>query len=190
MKNFEQQVEAGGNELPIFKMGALNNSMVEIIVKKFELDNTPGAWNPLPKIIGGMTEIQSMVGEMNLFTLGKETVNKAAFPPISDLKEAYESLDIAYHMNHRLNGEVMFNPETGKMLEGIGHYILTSYDATEKRATMKCHTPYPSKYEEGLLLQLTRKFKPEGSAMGRVELDPTQESRLRGGDSCTFIMTW
>ena len=127
---------------------------------------------------------------MNLLLIGSVIIENADFPPMHNLKEALLSLNIAYHMNHRLNGELMFNPNTGEMLEGIGHYQLVSFDEKTRKAVMNCKNPYPSKFDEGALTDLVRRFKPADSLRHEVKLDITKERRAQGADSCTFLISW
>jgi hypothetical protein len=44
---------------------------------------------------------------------------------IKDVEAAFRSMDVAYHMNHRLNGAPMFDVQAGAMAEGIGHFRCT-----------------------------------------------------------------
>ncbi|MFK7952340.1 MAG: hypothetical protein AB8B73_05805 [Ekhidna sp.] len=187
---FENNIEAGGNELPIVALGALSKSKKEALIEKYGLQTNEGAWNDLQSLLNAMKEISDSIGEMNLFMIGKEVIEGAAFPPMDGLESALRSIDVAYHMNHRKNGKAMFDPSNGQMTEGIGHYELTKFDATSKTAEMVCHTPYPSKFEEGLILQIVRMFKPEGSLMPKVALDSLKETRRKGGESCTFKINW
>lgn len=189
-KVFENNIEAGGNELPIVALGALGKLRKQEVIKKYGLQTQEGAWNNLQSLLDAMKEISDTVGEMNLFLIGKEVIEGAAFPPMDGLESALRSIDVAYHMNHRKNGTAMFDPNTGKMTEGIGHYELTSFDADKKEAEMVCHTPYPSKFEEGLVTQIVRMFRPKGSLLPRVELDTTKETRRNGGERCTFKIYW
>ena len=189
-KVFESNIEAGGNELPIVALGTLGQMRKKEIIEKYGLKTNEGAWNDLQSLLSAMKEVAESVGEMNLFLIGKEVVDATAFPPMDSLESALRSIDIAYHMNHRKNGKVMFDPDTGTMTEGIGHYELKSFDAIGRKAEMVCKTPYPSKFEEGLIVQIVRKFKPKGSLLPRVELDTTKETRRDGGESCTFKISW
>ena len=54
---------------------------------------------------------------------------------------------------------------------------------------MVCNNPCPSKFDEGIIIQIVRKFKPMGSREN-IKLDLTQESRKNGGNSCTYIINW
>jgi hypothetical protein len=187
--SFEPGIEAGGNELPIVALGTLSQQRKKEIIEKYGLHMEEGAWNDLQSLLDAMKEIAETIGEMNLFMIGKELMEGAKFPPMDNLETALKSIDVAYHMNHRKNGKVMFDPETGTMTEGIGHYKLERFDEQKKEAVMVCHTPYPSKFEEGLIIQVARTFKPQGSFL-KVRLDETKETRRKGGETCTFIINW
>ncbi|WP_420317283.1 hypothetical protein [Ekhidna sp.] len=188
-KTFESGIEAGGNELPIVALGTLSKQRKKEIIDKYGLNTQEGAWNDLQSLLDAMKEIADTIGEMNLFMIGKELMEGAKFPPMDGLESALKSIDIAYHMNHRKNGKPMFDPNTGQMTEGIGHYELVRFDDANQEALLVCHTPYPSKFEEGLIVQVARKFKPEGSFL-KVQLDTTKETRREGGERCTFRITW
>ncbi|TRX62658.1 hypothetical protein FNH22_00760 [Fulvivirga sp. M361] len=176
-------------------IGSLANSMergrdtrLKILLDN-GIDPENGEWHELQKYLNAFKDIAQKIGEMNLFIIGKAVMNNAEFPPMKDLEEALNSMDIAYHMNHRLNGEIMFNPSNGKMIEGIGHYKLAKFDAQSKQAVMICTNPYPSKFDEGILTEVVRRFKPTG-AREKIELDLSKESRKTGGESCTFLISW
>lgn len=146
-------------------------------------------WFNQQKWLNAFKTISVKLGEMNLFLIGKAIIDNAKFPPIKDLEEGLNSIDVAYHMNHRLNGKVMFDPITGRKMSGIGNYKLVTFDAAKKEAIMVCDNPYPSKFDEGIITQIVRKFKPVGSRE-LIKLDVSKESRKNGGDSCTFIINW
>ena len=190
---FEKNIEANGSAAMIFILsGAIGKESRKALLKKHGIteDIKPDAWYDLQSILNAYKELAENIGEMNLFLVGKAVMEQAEFPPMDGLESALKSIDVAYHMNHRKNGQVMFDPNNGSMIEGIGHYTLTKYDAEKKEAEMECHTPYPSKFEEGLITQIVRRFKPAGSLRGRVTLDDSKETRKRGGDRCTFKIQW
>lgn len=189
-KSFETGIEAGGNELPIIAMGTLGPNQRTAILEKYGLNAASGSWNDLQSLLDAMKEVADTIGEMNLFLIGKAIIDGTQFPPMDGLESALRAVDVAYHMNHKKNGKHMFDPATGQMTEGIGHYELTKFDDINKEAVMICKTPYPSKFEEGLLSQLVKRFKPSDSLFPKIKLDPTKESRINGGETCTFIINW
>lgn len=152
------------------------------------LDNTE--WYPVQLWLDAFKDLSDNIGEINLFLIGRAIIENAEFPPMEGLQDALASIDFAYHMNHRINGEVMFNPETGKMLEGIGHYSLVSFDAAGRKAIMECKNPYPSKFDQGIIDKVTELFKPADSKSYEVKIDITKERRTQGAESCTYLIRW
>lgn len=189
-KTFESGIEAGGNELPIVALGSLSKNQRQSIIERYGLQTNNGAWNDLQSLLNALKEVEETIGEMNLFLIGKSIIEGTSFPPMDGLKNALESIDVAYHMNHRKNGKVMFDPNSGQMMEGIGHYKVTKFDEASREAVMVCQTPYPSKFEEGLIVQVVRTFKPKDSIKTKVVLDETKETRRKGGETCTFKISW
>jgi len=150
----------------------------------------PDDWYNQQKWLNAFKEIAESVGEMNLFLIGLAIIETAQFPPVRSMEEGLGVLDVVYHMNHRLNGEVMFNPNNGQILEGIGHYSLISYHAEERTAVMVCNNPYPSKFDEGIISAVCNKFKPSNVQKISVKIDISKERRTKGGEPCTYIISW
>lgn len=106
------------------------------------------------------------------------------------LEDALSAINVAYHMNHRKNGKPMFDPTTGAMQEGIGRYELRKFDPEERKAILWSNSPYPSKFEEGVIVQIVRMFKPKDSIRNKITLDETKETRKSGGESNTYLISW
>ena len=81
----------------------------------------------------------------------------------------------------------MFNPEKGRMIEGIGHY--TAQKTGEKEMTVTCDNPYPCQFDKGIVASAAEKFKPAGAKVTITEEDATA-CRANGGKSCTFKVRW
>ena len=189
---YNDQVEVKRESL-IFIVKAFDRGSdfrAEILIKHGALINNPDLeWFNIQNSLNAFKEISQKIGDMSMFMIGKAVVSRSEFPPIANLKEALSSLDIAYHMNHRLNGKLMFDPATGQKTAGIGSYHLQEFDEGQKAAVLVCDNPYPSKLDEGIITQLVRKFKPIG-AREEVKLDTNKPTRLAGADSCTFLINW
>lgn len=128
---------------------------------------------------------------MNLFLTGIALVNNSPqFANQVSLYEALTKINISYHLKHRLNGEVMYNQASNQLITGIGNYTLVQYDKEAKQAIVTCDTPYPSKFEEGILYELTKKFKPDPQTPHLIKQDSNKDRRNKGGKSCTFIINW
>lgn len=189
--SFNAEVEVDGGTVLAFVNSMKRGQETRLsILQKHGLQPQIGGWYPQQLWLDAFKEVADTMGDMNLFLIGSAIIENAKFPPMRDLEEALRSIDIAYHMNHRLHGQVMFDPATGTMLEGIGHYTLLSFDGAARRALYKCENPYPSKFDEGIISEIVRRFRPSDSTRHEVKIDITQPRRAQGADSCTYIISW
>src|SRR5262245_29336440 len=106
---------------------------------RYELDVS--AVFPFERALAAVTELASVVGPKKMFEVGLEIPKNAVLPPgASDLRSAMQVFDAGYHMNHRKNGRPMFDPSSGRMVEGIGHYKCAS--VAEREIVMEVDSPY------------------------------------------------
>lgn len=188
---FNPNVEVdGGTVLSFVNSMKTGQEKRQNILSRHGIFAEAGSWFNQQKWLDAFKEVATSVGDLNLFLIGTAIIDNAQFPPISNLEEGLRLLNVAYHMNHRLNGEIMFNPQTGVILEGIGHYSLVEFDAKGRKAVMVCNNPYPSKFDEGIITQLVKRFKPADSTFQLVKLDITKETRAKGAESCTYLVSW
>jgi hypothetical protein len=130
--------------------------------------------------------IAKEVGFNSLYTIGKAIVEATQIPKgVDDIHAGLKSLDVIYHLNHRKNGRVLFNPETGEMLSGIGNYKYQARD-NEKCVVMVCDNPYPCDFDRGLVTSLAGRFEPQSS----TRHDNDAPCRKKGAESCTYIVQW
>jgi hypothetical protein len=143
-------------------------------------------WYPLAKFLDAIEDISNRIGARIMNDIGQSVPKNAKFPPsIKDLDMAVRAIDVAFHMNHRKGGVPMFDPKTGKMVEGIGHYGYQRL-GSERKITSVCDNPYPCQLDLGLLTAMSKKF--ELSPL--VSHDDRKPCRSKGGSSCTYIITW
>lgn len=146
----------------------------------------PAKWYPQQAWLRAFERIAREMGRPNLFAIGLRIPEAAAFPPgITAIHEAIAAIDVAYHMNHRRNGRVMFDPETGAMTEGIGHYACTPV-AGKAVIVSRCENPYPCEFDRGILTAMARRFQ-ETALVTHVDSEPCRD---RGGESCTYQIAW
>lgn len=128
-------------------------------------DPKEGSWHPQQSWLNAFKEFD--LKPAILRSIGKAIIVSAKFPPeVKDGKTAFETLDKAYHMNHR-GGE-------------IGYYKLKSYDVSKRIIVIECNTPYPEKFDEGILIGLWEKYKPTGA----IVLKPVE---IKGN---VFTLSW
>jgi hypothetical protein len=144
------------------------------------------AWYPQEAWLSAYEGIAKEVGVNSLFNIGKGVPEHAVFPPhVNDIHSGLASIDVAYHMNHRKNGVVMFNPENGQMLEGIGHYRYTPA-SNEKRGVCVCEDPYGCDFDRGIITAMAARFEPNA----KTAHDNDAPCRKKGADSCTYVVWW
>jgi hypothetical protein len=149
-----------------------------------ELDRT--VWYTEESFLLVFEAITKEVGVNSLYGVGRAMIENATLPPhICDVPSALGSLDVAYHMNHRKNGVTMFDPQTGLMLEGIGHMI-TTIVPDENRIVVVCDTPYPCEFERGIVSGFASRFVPTA----RTVHEQTAPCRKKGAESCTYVTWW
>ncbi|TAL38998.1 MAG: hypothetical protein EPN93_02670 [Spirochaetes bacterium] len=149
----------------------------------------PGKWYSQQAWLNAFEAIAKATGDYTLFNIGKKIPENAKFPPqIDDIEKALSAIDVAYHMNHRINNEVLFNPNTGAMKEGIGHY---AFEKTgERKMKLVCNNPYHCDFDRGIIDAMSQRFKPAGVPLVMVRHDDTQPCRKKGADSCTYLVSW
>lgn len=144
----------------------------------------PDGWYSQKKWLVVFKVIADKTGPNTLLNIGKKIPENAKFPEnLSSIEEALQSLNIAYHMNHRKDGKVLY--DAGVLLEGIGHYTYQK-PSKENKIIMICENPYPCAFDRGIISALALRFKPEALILH----DDTKACRKTGSDSCTFIITW
>lgn len=152
--------------------------------KKTEIDRT--AWYPLHKWLDVYQAIAKDVGLNSLYTVGKKVPEYTELPPdVTDIRSVFRSLNIAYHLGHRKNGVVMFDPATGVMLDGIGT-VSCEFAGNEQKLTLKFEIPYPCEFNRGLIHAFAMRFEPAA----RVVHDNNAPCRKKGGSSCTYLVSW
>jgi hypothetical protein len=146
----------------------------------------PNTWFPAPKALKAFKEIAQNVGSSVQYQIGAKIPENAVFPPsVKDIESALAAIDVAYHMNHRKNGKPLFDPATGKMTDGIGHYSSKRVPGKNEIITV-CDNPYPCEFDRGLITAMAKKFQ----ANVFVFHDDKAPCRTKGGVSCTYHVKW
>ncbi len=178
-----QTVLAVANGLGIMKMTGLK------ILEDSGLKNIqPNMWYPQQLWLNAFRQISENVGFRTQYQIGLSIPENAEFPAeIDDIFKALASIDTAYHMNHRLHGKVLYDPETGKMTEGIGHYHYKKI--SNNMAEIECDNPYPCDFDKGIIMQMARKFKPE-TGLVKIEHEESKGCRKNGASACRYTVSW
>jgi hypothetical protein len=156
-------------------MGTFRSIALEILAENGIEDPKPGIWYPQQKWLDAFKRISASLGANTLFAIGIKIPENAQFPPdIDTIEKALQSIDVAYHMNHR-NGD-------------IGEYKFEN--AGLKSARMICRNPYPCAFDRGIITAMAKRFKLQENIMPSVKHDDSAPCRNRGADSCTYTVNW
>ena len=160
------------------------------IFKKHNIDLNRQEIYPMQTILDCFKDFAQLLGDMNVFLIGRSGAYEMNFPQVINFKEIIEQMNIFYHMMYKLNDKHMYDAQSKTFTEGIGNYSVLAYDENKKEMIVRCSTPFPSKSDEGMLTGLFEKYKPAHISKVQVNLDIHQERRSNGADSCTFIVNW
>ena len=145
-----------------------------------------GSWHSQQGWLNAFKDIAEEIGGFTLYAIGRNIPDSADWPPmIETLEDALASIDIAYHMNHRIEGRRLYDAAAGTMTDGIGHYGFRK--VSEHLVQMACDTPYPCDFNKGIIAATANKFK---EAAEIVSIREEGECRKRGADGCTYIIRW
>jgi len=146
----------------------------------------PSKWYPVPAFMRAFDRIQAEFGEYTLRQAGLYIPKKATPANDSSLKDldtGFKFLDAGYHINHAKNGVPMFNPQTGEMMEGIGHY--RSRPGTAKnQVIVEVDALYPCAFSGGIAEGLAQLFDPKA----KMTHDPKM-CRKKGAPACIYTIT-
>ncbi|MCB1172769.1 MAG: hypothetical protein KDK39_04350 [Leptospiraceae bacterium] len=187
---FTEGVEVNGETVlsVVEGLGAFKGRALTFLADNGIENPVPGQWYSQQAWLNAFKAIAESTGEFTLYNIGRKIPENAQFPPeIDSIEKALQAIDVAYHMNHRLHQQVMFDPTNGRMIEGIGHYYYEPQK--ERKVIMRCENPYPSEFDRGIIEAMANRFKPAGSFV-MVHLDRSQPMRKSGGESCSFVVSW
>lgn len=169
-------------------LGPLKDVGFRILADNGLADPKPDQWYSQQFWLNAFRQISDRIGTGTLFRIGKSIPDNAVFPPeIDNIHKALAAIDVAYHMNHRLDRKVLFDPVSGYMGEGIGHYHYRKL--SDNQVEIKCDNPYPCDFDRGIIEQMAFRFKPAG-VMVRVSHDENGGCRKAGGNVCTYVVSW
>ena len=181
-KSFEPDVEVAGEVINAFSTGfpqevrAFGTSILE----KYGLHEAhAGAFYPVQSLLDAMKHVSEDLGPQMLYRIGFQIATNAILPPgIDSLEKCLQSIDVAYHMNHR-SGEI-----------GDYKFVPAETQRFVHRVKMECRNPYPCSFDIGVIEGFATRFKPPDCVDVLVRHDETGPCRKKGAESCAYIVSW
>lgn len=187
---FETGIEVNGETVlsVVDGMGAFRYRAAEILAEHGIVEPTPGQWYPQQAWLDAFRTIAEKIGNNTVYSIGRKIPSNATFPPdIKTIDDALAAIDVAYHMNHRKGGVVLFDGATGKMREGIGHYIAQRLGP--KQMQVRGENPYPCDFDRGIVTAMAERFRPAEAILLRV-VHADGPCRRRGDECCDYSVVW
>jgi hypothetical protein len=145
----------------------------------------PDGWYSQQSWLDAFKEIHDTMGETTLYQIGRKIPESAKFPPnVTDAHSALAIIDVAFHMNHGKEGVALFDPATGKMQEGIGHYRYVMMGP--HAAKIVCDNPYPDDFDRGIITAMAERFAKNVT----VTIATAGGTRASGMKETTYDVTW
>lgn len=130
-----------------------------------------GSWYEQAAWLSAFGELYDSLGERSIEKIGKTIPKTAEWPPgTDDIVSGVESIDRAYHMNHR-GGE-------------IGSYSAEKVEEGLIRVT--CDNPYPCPFDRGILKGVVSEFGERRAAVKEVG----EHCREEGAKQCEYEVSW
>lgn len=188
---FRPDAEVSGDAIlsVVEGMGAFSDSAQRILTKNQIVSPKKGDWFSQQSWLNAFKEISEKIGYRTLNSIGKKIPETAKWPAeIKTIESALASIDVAFHMNHRINGKILFDPQTGLISKGIGHYYFEKIG--DKHVKMICDNSYPCDFDMGIIQATANKFKEFPNAVIEITHDITGPCRKYGSNSCIYIVKW
>ena len=192
-KVFEEGMEVNGQT--INSVSDAFSSLKFMVDKYFTAAGLPKStdidydgWYSQQSWLDAFKHISENVGPLTMLNIGKKIPENAQFPPeVDSIEKGLSAINVAYHMNHRnKSGQVLFNPNNGTMLGGIGYYNVIAVDSANKSAVLKCENPYHCDFDKGIITTMARKFE----VGARIRHDDTKGCRKVGSEACHYTVEW
>jgi len=150
---------------------ALQGRGEEILANNGIEDPAEDEWYPQSAWLDSFTELAESMGDSTLEKVGRTIPEKAEWPPgTASIVAGVESIDDAYHMNHR-GGE-------------IGTYAAEKTAETTIRVT--CDNPYPCAFDTGILKGVAAEFGDNRATVREVG----DGCRENGANECVYEVEW
>lgn len=136
-------------------------------------DPSPDEWYPQQAWLNTFERLLEETEPHILDRLGEQIPDVVEWPSgASTVEEGLRAIDEAYQRNHR-GGD-------------IGSYHFESVGDQTGRVT--CRNPYPCPFDRGLIRAIARQSAPV-EAFVFVE-EPGEVCRRKGGETCTYTVSW
>jgi hypothetical protein len=143
----------------------------------------PEDWYPFDAFLRALANTGHQMGDSVLHQIGVSMASTVQWPPgVRDIQTLAQTMDMSYHLHHRRHGIAMGDPASGRIKEGIGHYLWRPRpDGTKE---VEISIPYPCAFDKGLMFGALRKL----GIIGAILHDESLPCRKRGDKACVYVV--
>ncbi|HEC22200.1 MAG TPA: hypothetical protein ENI95_04715 [Chloroflexi bacterium] len=172
---FDPEVKVKGAAV-LATMKGITAEHLQPLIERHGLGSVrPEGWYPQQAWLDVLRDVAEgkAGGSLDLVSVGMEVPNTADWPPgVDSIEAALESIDVAYHMNHR-NGE-------------IGYYRAVRVGSHQ--IDVVCETPYPCDFDYGIVYGVASRFHPTGTTF--IVRHAEGQCRKKGDRACVYQVIW
>jgi hypothetical protein len=154
-------------------VGSGRETMLNFLRRNGIIDLLPDRWYSLDEYLMAYTELAESMGNSIFYVMGLVTVENLFPESIKSLDKGLQKIDEVYRTNHQGGG--------------IGYYKLVDFDYADRSAIMKCSSPYPVEYNNGIITAVLKKFKPHSTNKCVATIAHNHGAPLSSVD---YLITW
>ena len=176
-KSAKNVADSSGFFKPLFESFAKSMNILSV---------DPDGWMSRDVAFKSFSFFSKLLGPNALYRMGKSVgKNILTIKLIDTFDQAVLNLDKVYHLNHRQDGKVMYDIETGEIIDTIGHY--NTFKITDNEFRVEVSSPYPCEFDRGLIEEYVRKYI--GNKDVHVRHKPGSPCKKNGMDICSYTIT-
>lgn len=148
-------------------------TMLNFLRRNGIIDLLPDRWYSLDKYLMAYQELAQSMGNGIFYVMGLVTIENLFPESIKSLDKGLQKVDELYRINHQGLG--------------IGCYKLVEFDYADRSAVMKCNTPYPVEFNNGIITAVLKRFQPNSTSKCIATLGNDQGAPL---STVNYLITW
>lgn len=147
-------------------------TMLNFLRRNGITDLLPNRWYSFDKYLAAYSELAQNMGNGIFYVMGIVMVENLFPESIKSLDKGLQEIDELYRTNHQ---------------GGIGYYKLVQFNAMDRSAIMKCNTPYPVEFNNGIMTAVLKKYRPHSKSKCVATLTHDHGAPL---SSVNYLITW
>jgi hypothetical protein len=187
--NYEtDKIEVRGKAIAsIYNAMGVFRPIFKAVLEKYRINiNEEEIWIPLDALLDQIEHVKNRLGESALEKMGRVIGKNLAVPEgMKTLDDAFEKINIVYHLNHRINGRIMYDSALGVMAGKIGSFSANRMGSNDCEIESK--SPYPCALNKGIIEGYVKRFCRDKEYFVKIiDKEMNEEGYV---EKCTFMVS-